>query len=250
MSYRLLLGWVKNSIETPFQRIPAMHAIYGAETSVALFNPTSLLYSNITRALTKTPQLDCNSIPQMFKFILRNSSFYAERQWLGKMLICGLRTANDVYLYRKSHVFEISMHVSSSSQENRSLKRLSLLLLERACHIPKAARVMAESCGFPSWLAKKIIDDSEICIELRMDSLLDSLRMSVNAWKAMCSWKSVARGSRRDQYHIQEDLMLSANRIRIMLELYHNELFNSRRGRVIHEMLEELVQGSKDMESA
>ncbi|KAI8101441.1 hypothetical protein M9435_001547 [Picochlorum sp. BPE23] len=238
---KLVLGWIKNSIQAPFQRIPAMHAFYAAETSVALFSPTGLLYSNITKALTKAPQLDWSSIPQMLKFMLRNSSHLAERQWLERMLICGLRTANDVFLYRKSHIFEIAMYVASASHENRCSKRLSLLLLERACHIPKAARVMAESCGLPSWLVKKVIDDSETCIESRSDSALDSLRMSVNAWKAMCSWKSVTRGSRRDQYHIQEDLLLSANRIRLMLQLRHATLFNSQRGRMIHEMLENMA---------
>lgn len=239
--HRLVLGWIKNSIEAPFQRIPAVHAIYAAETSVALFNPTSLLYSSITKSLTKAPQLDCNSIPQMLKFMLRNSPHLAERHWLEKMLICGLRTANDVFLYQKSHIFEICMYVASASHENKCSKRLSLLLLERACHIPKAARVMAESCGLPSWLVKKIIDDSVICTELRLNSAIDSLRISVNAWKAMCSWKSVTRGSKRDQYHIQEDLMLSANRIRAMLQLCHGTLFSSCRGKQIHEMLENMV---------
>lgn len=223
-----------------------MHAIHAAETSVVLFNPTSLMYSNVSKSFTKAPQVDCNSVPQVLKQLLKKSSDWSERHWLQKMLICGLRTSNDVFLYLRSHIFEIAMCTASSLHEDTWSKQFSLVLLERAAHIPKAARVMAESCGLSSWLVMKIIDESRSCLELRSDGMLDSIHMSLSAWKAMCSWKSVTRGSRKDRYHSSEDLMLSANRIHSMLLACTDELLSSHRGRQIYKMLQE-VNNSMDL---
>ena len=199
---RLLLDWVRQSTIVPFHRFPSVHAVFAAEVSHALYQPASDAYPIATKHLCKYAAMD-------FSRIIMVGSKGSQHGWLHRLLICGLRCSSDAYLYTKAHVFELNMVLASSRQQRN--RDMAALLLHQAGSIPKAARVMTESCGALGWLSQAIIEERERCD--REDSI-SLLRLLERAWKHMISWRGIVeRGTERFRASARLDLAIAQARL-------------------------------------
>lgn len=201
---RLILEWIRNSMTSPFQRISSIHAVFAAEMSMVMFRPASDLYPLFSKYLADHAFLDCTKIP--FLKAGMSSADGNQRLWFQKLLITGIRNGRDVFLYSKSHIFEVAMSLATSRHNHHTI--LAIMLLQKAASIPKGARVMAESCGLMSWLA--------IAILLQKDAPTNEYALShlQHAWKLMSSWKgTLQRGSDRDRINASRELKVAENRL-------------------------------------
>lgn len=55
---RLLLTYLQNGIEEPWQRIPSAIAVFAAEASVILLDPSNNNYSTISKHLSNSPSMN------------------------------------------------------------------------------------------------------------------------------------------------------------------------------------------------
>jgi hypothetical protein len=200
---RLLLDWVRQSTVAPFHRFPSVHAVFAAEVSHALFHPIGDAYPIATRHLCKSAALD-------FKRIISVGPKGSHPGWMRRLLLCGLRSSSDVYLYSKTHVFELSMALASSTQQ--SDRDLAVMLLHQAGSIPKAARVMTEACGGLGWLSQAICEAKERCNREEEIALLDLLERT---WRRTISWSGIVeRGSERCRSSARRDLAIAQSRLK------------------------------------
>ena len=200
---RLLLDWVRQSTVLPFHRFPSVHAVFAAEVSHALFQPGGEAYPIATKHLCKFAALDLQRIISI-------GPKGSQPGWLRRLLLCGLRSSSDVYLYSKNHIFELSMALASSTQQpNRDL---AVMLLHQAGSIPKAARVMTESCGALGWLTHAISEANYRCNRDDEIALLDLLERT---WRRMTSWRGIVeRGTERCRSGARRDLAIAQARLK------------------------------------
>lgn len=57
MRIRLMLAYLRNGIEEPYQRIPSVIAIFAAEASLILLDPSHDHYSTLIKLLTRSSRL-------------------------------------------------------------------------------------------------------------------------------------------------------------------------------------------------
>ncbi|XP_038897462.1 uncharacterized protein LOC120085516 isoform X2 [Benincasa hispida] len=127
---RLLLTYVQNGIEEPWQRIPSIIALFAAEASFILLEPSHHHYAAISKFLVRSARMNRKSIP-LFKNFLWSSSvnFKSERLWMLRLVYVGINVDDDARLYIKNSIHEDlqSFYVSSLS-DNESKE----LILQRA----------------------------------------------------------------------------------------------------------------------
>ena len=200
---RLLLDWVRQSTVLPFHRFPSIHAVFAAEVSHALFHPEGDVYPIATKHVCKSAAMD-------FKRLMSVGPKGSQAGWMRRLLICGLRSSSDVYLYSKAHIFELSMALASSTQQPD--RDLAVMLLHQAGGIPKAARVMTETCGAFALLSQTIVEAEERCNRQDEIVLLDLLERT---WRRMTSWRGIVeRGTERCRSSARRDLAIAQARLK------------------------------------
>lgn len=77
---RLLLSYLQNGIEEPWQRIPSVIAVFAAEASLILLDPSNDNYSTISKHLSNSPSVNMKVCCSRFNFMI--SIFYS---WIAKL---------------------------------------------------------------------------------------------------------------------------------------------------------------------
>lgn len=54
----MLLGALRNAVTTPFQRLPAVHALFLAEAALVVMHPGAAMYPPVNKYLLKRAVLD------------------------------------------------------------------------------------------------------------------------------------------------------------------------------------------------
>ncbi|KAL0402200.1 UNVERIFIED_CONTAM: putative protein C14G10.02 [Sesamum latifolium] len=122
---RLLVSYLQNGIEEPWQRIPSIIATFVAEASLVLLDPSHANYSTISKHLMNTPSVNMKVIP-LFQNLFWSSSisFRADRLWMLRLLYAGVNTEDDAQIYVKNSIFEILMGFYSSPLSDNDSKEL------------------------------------------------------------------------------------------------------------------------------
>ncbi len=81
------------------------------------------LYPIINNFLLQKPCLDTKEIPLLLPMLNSSNLQYSnERAWILKLLLSGLRSAADYYIYKRRHVFELLMSLYDSPLSDNSCK--------------------------------------------------------------------------------------------------------------------------------
>ncbi|CAJ1964127.1 unnamed protein product [Sphenostylis stenocarpa] len=125
MGLRLLLNSVQNSIEEPWKRIPSVIALFAAEASCVLLDPTHDHYAAISTFLIHSSKLNMRVIPMFDNFFWSTSvNFKAERSWILRLVYAGLNSDDDAMIYIRNSILEklMSFYVSPLSDfESKNL---------------------------------------------------------------------------------------------------------------------------------
>ncbi|KAL7615060.1 hypothetical protein Lser_V15G08570 [Lactuca serriola] len=153
---RPLLTYVQNGISEPWQRIPCVHALFAAEASVLLLDPSNDHYKTITKLVMHSP-MNTKMISFFDEFFWSNSaSFKADRIWILRLLYCGHNSEDDAQIYIRSSILEKLLSFYSSSLSDNESRELILEIVKKFMKFDKTSRYLIERCGVLSWLSSLI----------------------------------------------------------------------------------------------
>ncbi|XP_073033486.1 uncharacterized protein [Primulina eburnea] len=151
---RLLVLYVQNGIEEPWQRIPSVIAVFIAEASLVLLDPSNDNYSTISKFLMNSPRVNMKTIP-LFENLFWSSSvsFRNDRVWILRLLYAGLNVEDDAQIYTQNSIFEKIFGFYSSPLSDNDSQELIIQILRKAIKLHKLARNLVEQCGMILWLS-------------------------------------------------------------------------------------------------
>ncbi|KAA8534396.1 hypothetical protein F0562_031913 [Nyssa sinensis] len=127
MRLRLLLTYLQNGIEEPWQRIPSITAVFVAEASLLLLDPSHDHYSTISKLLMRSPGVNMKSVPLFHSFFWSSSvNFKTDRLWTLRLLYAGLKLEDDAQIYMRNSIIETLMSFYASSLSDNVSKELIL----------------------------------------------------------------------------------------------------------------------------
>ncbi|XP_048318581.2 uncharacterized protein LOC107431767 isoform X2 [Ziziphus jujuba] len=151
---QLLLTCMQNGITEPWQRIPSVIAIFAAEASLILLDPSHDHCATLSRLLTHSSRLDMRNIPLFKEFFWSSSiSFKAERLWMLRLLYVGLNLQDDAQIYIRNSVMENLMSFYTSPLSDNESKELILQVVKKSIKLHKMTAYLVENCGLFSWLS-------------------------------------------------------------------------------------------------
>ncbi|XP_047338122.1 uncharacterized protein LOC124941814 [Impatiens glandulifera] len=156
---RLLLTHIQNGIEEPWERISSVTAMFAAEASFVLLDPSHDHYSAICKMLMQSSKLTMKGIP-LFEELFWSSSvkYKEERLFILRLLYAGMSSNDDAHIYIRNNILETMLGFYTFS-DNES-KELILQVIKKSIGLPKIARHLVEHCGLVSWLSSAF---SPIC---------------------------------------------------------------------------------------
>ncbi|XP_073041195.1 uncharacterized protein [Primulina eburnea] len=151
---RLLVLYVQNGIEEQWQRIPSVIAVFVAEASLVLLDPSHDNYSTISKLLMNSPCVNMRTIP-LFENLFWSSSvsFRNDRVWILRLLCVGLNVEDDAQIYIQNSIFEKIFGFYSSPLSDNDSQELVIQILRKAVKLHKLARNLVEQCGIILWLS-------------------------------------------------------------------------------------------------
>ncbi|KAK3030709.1 hypothetical protein RJ639_037206 [Escallonia herrerae] len=160
MRLRLLLTYLQNGIEEPWQKIPSVSALFVAEASFILLDPSHDHYMTISKLLVHSPWMNMKvlqSIPMFHEFFWSSSvDFKTERLWILRLLYAGLNLDDDAHIYIRNSVFEILLSFYASPLSDNESKELILQTVRKSVKLHKMALFLVEHCGLISWLSSVV----------------------------------------------------------------------------------------------
>ncbi|XP_024971204.1 uncharacterized protein LOC112510123 isoform X2 [Cynara cardunculus var. scolymus] len=152
----LLLTYVQNGIGEAWQRIPSIHAVFAAEASVLLLDPSNNHYKIISKLLMHSP-MNTKMISFFDEFFWSNSvDFKSGRIWMLRLLYSGQNLDDDAQIYVRSSVLEKLLSFYSSSLSDNESRELILQIVKKVVKFDKTSRYLIEHCGVISWLSSLI----------------------------------------------------------------------------------------------
>ncbi|KAJ9540122.1 hypothetical protein OSB04_026628 [Centaurea solstitialis] len=151
-----LLTYVQNGIGEAWQRIPSVHALFAAEASVLLLDPSNNHYKTISKLLMHSP-MNTKMISFFDEFFWSNSGdFKSDRIWMLRLLYSGENLDDDAQIYARSSVLEKLLGFYSSSLSDKESRELILQIVKKSIKFDKTCRYLIEHCGVISWLSSLV----------------------------------------------------------------------------------------------
>ncbi|XP_022850181.1 uncharacterized protein LOC111372195 isoform X4 [Olea europaea var. sylvestris] len=192
---RLLLSYLQNCIEEPWQRIPSITAVFVAEASFVLLDPSHDNYSTISKNLMRCSSVDMKTIPLFQNFFWSSSvSFKTDRLWILRLLYAGMNTDDDAQIYIRNSTFEMLMSFYGSPLSDNMSKELIIQIVRKAVKLHKMTRFLVEHCGLILWLSSivsslcwKEYEDRKNCIFTQLPIILEVIN-DVTSARYIVEW--------------------------------------------------------------
>ncbi|KAC9631546.1 hypothetical protein E3N88_45514 [Mikania micrantha] len=153
---RPLLTHVQNGISEAWQRIPSLHALFAAEASIILLDPSNANYKLISKILLHSP-MKTKTISFFDEFFWSNSvNFKLDRIWILRLLYSGLNSEDDALIYVRSSFLEKLLSFYSCPLSENESRELILQIVKKSMKFDKTSRYLTEHCGVISWLSSLI----------------------------------------------------------------------------------------------
>ncbi|KAK2807477.1 hypothetical protein FQN51_003304 [Onygenales sp. PD_10] len=144
--------------ETP---LPYLAGELAARMVVVLTDPLHKLYGKVNKFLNKGPRWEVGKLPSYWidKILLHEAEYddshHEEVSWLLGLFINGLRSKNDMDLYRRANVFERVLSLYNSPGLTEPLRKMILHLMYRACEVDGSTTLLTRS-GAISWVQSQL----------------------------------------------------------------------------------------------
>ncbi|KAL8832293.1 MAG: hypothetical protein Q9191_000347 [Dirinaria sp. TL-2023a] len=159
----LLTGELIETVEHfPSQRqFPYVAGVFAARCCHVLIEPLHPLYSKIHKFLNRGPKWNVSKIPSywMDKILLHSptedNGCQVEVDWLLDFLIDGLRTPEDMHIYRRSSLLERLLALATTPSLLASSAEKILQLLYRCTYVDGSTTLITR-CGLLSWVQSEL----------------------------------------------------------------------------------------------
>ncbi|RZC65635.1 hypothetical protein C5167_009331 [Papaver somniferum] len=232
---RLLLLSLQNGIAQEMQRIPSVSAIFAAEASLVLLDPSSDHHVAISELLRRSP-LNLKSIP-LFDTLFESCSikFKTDKLWILRLSYSGLNLDDDAEIFQSKCLHKMLSFYSSSLSDYES-KILILQIVKKAVKLPTLARYLVKSCGLLSWLSsvfcfcdKRLYGDGK-------DQSVKAMTISLEVVNDIISQSTITK--LLQNYHLEQLSELSSHLYKFIFE---NLLLIKQNAPLIHLILQIVV---------
>ncbi|XMA18016.1 hypothetical protein WAI453_010807 [Rhynchosporium graminicola] len=160
---------------------------FASQAIAVLSDPLHALYPKINKFLSQGPTWDLDKIPLMNKILdqapSHDDSHSAETSWLLSCMLVGLRTTEDMSLYRKRLVFEKLLSLYNSTYLGAGLRDKILKIIFRATMIEGGSTTLVTRFSAMTWLEAQIALGGGMSLNVLMKKILDSCdRKRVKQW--------------------------------------------------------------------
>uniref|UniRef100_A0A6N2KLH1 URB1 C-terminal domain-containing protein n=1 Tax=Salix viminalis TaxID=40686 RepID=A0A6N2KLH1_SALVM len=157
MRLRLLLSYLQNGISESWQRIPSVLALFAAELSLILLDPSHDHYTTLSKHLMHSSKVNMKNIPLFHAFFLSNSvNFRMERLWMLRLARGGLNLDDDSQMFVRNSTIETLMSFYSSPLSDNESKEIILEIVKKAAKLPRMVRYLVEHGGLFPWLSSAL----------------------------------------------------------------------------------------------
>ncbi|KAL2070409.1 hypothetical protein VTL71DRAFT_13435 [Oculimacula yallundae] len=185
----LLLCEVVETAKKTIDQGPIATAISAfASHAIAVLNdPLHALYPKINKFLSQGPTWDLDKIPLMHKILDQQPSHddghSAEVSWLLSCMLVGLRTTEDMSLYRKRLVFEKLLSLYNNSYLGAGLRDKILKIIFRATTIEGGSTTLVTRFSAMTWLEAQIALGGGMSLKVLMEKIMESCdKKRVKKW--------------------------------------------------------------------
>ncbi|XP_010267868.1 PREDICTED: uncharacterized protein LOC104604974, partial [Nelumbo nucifera] len=192
LRFRLLLTYLQNGIDEPWQRIPSITAIFSAEASLILLDPSHDHYPTITKLLMRSPRVNLKCVPLFNTFFGSTSvSFKTDRLWILRLSYAGLNLDLDAQIFIRKLLLEILLGFYFSSFSDYDSQILILEILKKSVKLHILARYLVEHCGLISWLSSALSVSSERLHGDEKNIFLRQITIVVEVVKDVISFRNI-----------------------------------------------------------
>ncbi|KAJ4837428.1 hypothetical protein Tsubulata_012761 [Turnera subulata] len=154
MRLRLLLTYLQNGIEEPWQRIPSVIALFAADSSFILLDPSHDYYATLCKHLMRSSKVNMKRVPLFHSlFQSESSNIRTERLWMIRLVCAGLNLDDDSQMYISNSIVETLLSFFSSPLSDDEVKELILQIVKKSVKLHRMARHLVEYCGLFPWLS-------------------------------------------------------------------------------------------------
>ncbi|GMI77626.1 EMBRYO DEFECTIVE 2788 [Hibiscus trionum] len=200
MRLHLLLMYIQNGIEEPWQRIPSVIALFAAETSLILLDTLHEHYSTLNKLLMDSSRVNMKQIPLFHDFFHSNAVNYrAQRLWILRLVYAGLNLEDDAWLYIRSSILETVMSFYVSPLSDAETKKIILQILKKSVQLHKTAHYLVEHCSLFPWLSsilstysRVLLGDEKKCFSTELAVVIEIVRVVISSndiaeWLQSCA---------------------------------------------------------------
>lgn len=167
--------------------LPTVISAFASHAIAVLNDPLHVLYAKINKFLSQGPTWDLDKIPLMHKILDQqpsvDDSHSAEISWLLICMLVGLRTTEDMSLYRKRLVFEKLLSVYNSTYLGAGLRDKILRIIFRATRIEGGSTTLVTRFSAMTWLEAQAALGGGMPLEMLMEKILESCdKKRVKKW--------------------------------------------------------------------
>lgn len=213
---QLLLTYLQNGIEEPWKRIPSVIAIFTAESSFILLDPSNDHYSTISKLLMRSSRVNLKSIPLFHDFFWTSSvNFKTERLWILRLSYAGLNLDDDAQIYIRNSILEILLSFYVSPLSDTESKELVLQIVRRSVKLHKLARHLVEQCGLISWLSSVVSSFGERLCGDKKCSFLTQLTVVLEVINGVISSRNIVEWLQK--YALEQLMELSSHLYKLLV---------------------------------
>ncbi|MCJ1390900.1 hypothetical protein MMC18_003761 [Xylographa bjoerkii] len=197
----LLLEEVVESAKTIItnKQFPSIAGIIATRAVTVLHDPLHFMYIKVNKFLNKSPKWEIAKLPSYWvdKVFLHSpandDTHQREVQWVVDTLIDGIRTAEDMELYRRCNIFERLLSFAASPTLAPTILEKILHLFYR-CSFVEGSSTLITRCGLVSWVQAQLMSEGPQqallkTVARRVHETCDAIRLA--EWSDGCIAKVV-----------------------------------------------------------
>ncbi|PVH80324.1 hypothetical protein DL98DRAFT_515428 [Cadophora sp. DSE1049] len=167
--------------------LPMVISAFASHAIAVLNDPLHVLYAKINKFLSQGPTWDLDKVPLMHKILDQqpsvDDSHSAEISWLLNCMLAGLRTTEDMGLYRKRLVFEKLLSLYNSTYLGAGLRDKILRIFFRATTIEGGSTTLVTRFSAMTWLEAQAALGGGLPLNMLMEKILKSCdKKRVKKW--------------------------------------------------------------------
>ncbi|KAL5730801.1 diphosphoinositol-polyphosphate diphosphatase [Ranunculus cassubicifolius] len=209
---RLLLTNLQMEITEPWQRVPSMTALFVAEASLILLDPSHDKFETMKKQISSKVNFKCIPLfKAMFQSVSRN--FKTDRLWILRLSHAGLNFENDAQIFIRKGIIEVLLSFYSSSLSDYQSKTLIFQIFKKSMKFPILARHLVQKCNLISWMSSVLASFGEQLHDSDNNNFLTQTTLVLEVLHGVLSTESLVKWLKEGAFEQLSELSLHALKV-------------------------------------